>query len=89
VMSTSQITLDQVAELASQMPPDDQVQLMERILSALRRSLRAESVPPIQYERTQRFAMMREQTVDLDITDLAREHDHYLYGTPKQGDSTA
>jgi hypothetical protein len=32
---------------------------------------------------------MRDQTVDLDITDLAREHDHYLYGTPKQGDSTA
>ena len=82
-MSVSQMTVDQIAELASQMSPDEQVQLIERILSTLRRSLLSPSSSTGQYERQRLFSMIKEQTVDLEVTDLAREHDHYLYGTPK------
>ena len=31
--------------------------------------------------------IVAEATVDTGLTDLAHEHDHYLYGTPKRGDS--
>jgi hypothetical protein len=31
--------------------------------------------------------LMTEIPVDTGIPDLAHEHDHYLYGTPKRGDS--
>lgn len=89
MMSTVQLTVDQIAELVSQMAPDEQVKLMEQLLSSLRRSLQAESATPTWYTREQRFQAIREQTITLDITDLAREHDHYLYGTPKRTGGSA
>lgn len=30
------------------------------------------------------FAAIEENQIDADITDLAHQHDHYLYGTPKR-----
>lgn len=32
------------------------------------------------------FATIEENQIDADITDLAHQHDHYLYGTPKRED---
>ena len=32
------------------------------------------------------FAAIEENQIDADITDLAHNHDHYLYGTPKRED---
>jgi len=32
------------------------------------------------------FAAIEENQIDSDITDLAHQHDHYLYGTPKRED---
>jgi len=32
------------------------------------------------------FAAIEENQIDADITDLADQHDHYLYGTPKRED---
>ncbi len=32
------------------------------------------------------FAAIEENQIDADITDLAHQHDHYLYGTPKRED---
>ncbi len=32
------------------------------------------------------FAAIKENQIDGDITDLAHNHDHYLYGTPKRED---
>ncbi len=32
------------------------------------------------------FAAIEENQIDTDITDLAHQHDHYLYGTPKRAD---
>ncbi len=32
------------------------------------------------------FAAIEENQIDADITDLAHNHDHYLYGTPKRKD---
>lgn len=29
---------------------------------------------------------IRENQIDTDITDMAHQHDHYLYGTPKRDD---
>jgi hypothetical protein len=37
-------------------------------------------------ERAHRFARMLDCNLPLGITDLAAEHDHYLYGTPKRSD---
>ncbi len=30
--------------------------------------------------------VIEENQIDADITDLAHQHDHYLYGTPKRED---
>jgi len=30
--------------------------------------------------------IIEENQIDADITDLAHQHDHYLYGTPKRED---
>ncbi len=32
------------------------------------------------------FAAIEENQIDADITDLAHQHDHYLYGKPKRKD---
>jgi len=32
------------------------------------------------------FAAIEENQIDADIIDLAHQHDHYLYGTPKRED---
>lgn len=32
------------------------------------------------------MAIIEENQIDADITDLAHQHDHYLYGTPKRED---
>ena len=32
------------------------------------------------------FKAIEESRIDADITDLAHQHDHYLYGTPKRED---
>ncbi len=32
------------------------------------------------------FAVIEENQIDADITDLAHQHNHYLYGTPKRED---
>ncbi len=32
------------------------------------------------------FAVIEENQIDADITDLAHNHDHYLYGIPKRED---
>lgn len=32
------------------------------------------------------FKAIEENQIDADITDLAHQHDHYLYGTPKRED---
>lgn len=32
------------------------------------------------------FAAIEENQIDADITDLAHQHDHYLYGKPKRED---
>jgi len=32
------------------------------------------------------MAVIEENQIDADITDLAHQHDHYLYGTPKRED---
>ena len=32
------------------------------------------------------FRAIEESRIDADITDLAHQHDHYLYGTPKRED---
>ncbi len=32
------------------------------------------------------FAAIEENQIDADITDLAHQHDHYLYGTAKRAD---
>ena len=32
------------------------------------------------------LAVIEENQIDADITDLAYQHDHYLYGTPKRED---
>ncbi len=32
------------------------------------------------------FAAIEENQIDAGITDLAHQHDHYLYGTPKRED---
>ncbi len=32
------------------------------------------------------MAVIEENQIDTDITDLAHQHDHYLYGTPKRED---
>ena len=31
--------------------------------------------------------ILADATVDTGLTDLAHEHNHYLYGTPKRGDN--
>jgi hypothetical protein len=32
------------------------------------------------------FAVLEENRIDAEITDLAHQHDHYLYGKPKRED---
>jgi hypothetical protein len=32
------------------------------------------------------MAVIEENQIDADVTDLAHQHDHYLYGTPKRED---
>ncbi len=32
------------------------------------------------------MTIIEENQIDADITDLAHQHDHYLYGTPKRED---
>jgi hypothetical protein len=32
------------------------------------------------------MTVIEENQIDADITDLAHDHDHYLYGTPKRED---
>ncbi|MBA3631627.1 MAG: hypothetical protein H0W58_02265 [Acidobacteria bacterium] len=32
------------------------------------------------------LSVIEENQIDADITDLAHQHDHYLYGTPKRED---
>jgi len=32
------------------------------------------------------LAVIEENQIEADITDLAHQHDHYLYGTPKRED---
>lgn len=35
---------------------------------------------------TRLLAVIEENQIDADITDLAHQHDHYLYGKPKRED---
>ncbi|CAN5639296.1 hypothetical protein BH24ACI2_BH24ACI2_02110 [soil metagenome] len=32
------------------------------------------------------LSVIEENQIDADVTDLAHQHDHYLYGTPKRED---
>jgi hypothetical protein len=32
------------------------------------------------------ITVVQENQIDADVTDLAHQHDHYLYGTPKRED---
>jgi hypothetical protein len=82
-MNDQNLTVEQVAELASQFAPQERLSLLEHILLGLKADWPVDQVSTAQ-DRSRRFAEIRAQTVDLGLTDLAREHDHYLYGTPKR-----
>lgn len=32
------------------------------------------------------FTVLEENQIDAEVSDLAHQHDHYLYGTPKRDD---
>lgn len=45
------------------------------------------AAPPVQETDYDALTKLIEECqMDTGITDLAHEHDHYLYGTPKRGD---
>jgi len=58
---------------------DEQVELSEviaRLVDAARQRRRAEA-------STRAFRKILERAMDLGVTDLAEQHDHYLYGVDK------
>jgi hypothetical protein len=52
-------------------------ELIGRLVRAARREYRGEPT-------TRAFRKILERATDLGVTDLAEQHDHYLYGTEKK-----
>lgn len=62
-------------------PISDSYEGKEVVITLLDES---ESENPNDWKRL--FAVIEENQIDADITDLAHNHDHYLYGIPKRED---
>lgn len=51
------------------------------VLELLRRVIETDPEP---YEEPSAFEKILEMSMDMGISDLAEQHDHYLYGLPKR-----
>ena len=56
----------------------DVVELLSRLVGT------ADASPAAQQPTTQAFQRILERATDLGVSDLAEQHDHYLYGVDKQ-----
>lgn len=80
------MTRQQVLELVEQLP-DQQLTLVADFIQALMLPLDLEShwedEEGLSLEQMELLDLLN-YSVDTGITDLARNHDHYLYGLPKR-----
>ena len=83
-METDTITIELPAQLYTQLQKlaadeqSDPIQVLVRLLTSAMQQ-RYPSRPS-----TRAFQRILERATDLGVTDLAEQHDHYLYGVEKQ-----
>jgi len=81
--------LERVAELAAQLPPQEQLQLVAHLAQQLRNALPEQPLEAQQSSEDKSEGDAWEALRSLAGSvegppDWAVEHDHYLYGTPKR-----
>lgn len=83
-METDMVTIElptqfyaQLQALATDEQTDPVDVLVHLITVAIQQRIRPQSP-------TRAFQRIRERATDLGVTDLAEQHDHYLYGVEKQ-----
>ena len=83
-METVTITIELPVQLYTQLQTlaqeeqTDPIEILTRLITlAMQQSV------PLQ-SPTRAFQRIRDRATDLGITDLAEQHDHYLYGVEKQ-----
>jgi hypothetical protein len=86
MMETTSVTIQLPASLHTELQAlaaaenTDLIDVIIRLMAIVRR----ERVPDPPRASTPAFQQILEQATDLGITDLAEQHDHYLYGVEKQ-----
>lgn len=83
-METATVTLKLPAQLYTRLQTrahserTDVIELLSRLIDT------TESAPSRQQATTQAFQRILERAADLGMSDLAEQHDHYLYGVDKR-----
>jgi hypothetical protein len=83
-METETVTIELPAQFYAQLQAlaadeqTDPIELLTRLIAvAMQQRIQPQSP-------TRAFRRIRERATDLGVTDLAEQHDHYLYGVDKQ-----
>ena len=83
-METDTVTIELPTQLYTQLQElaadeqSDPIQVLVRLLTS------AMQKRPSSQPSTRAFRRIVERATDLGVTDLAEQHDHYLYGVEKQ-----
>lgn len=83
-METAMVTINLPAQLYTRLQTrarserTDLVELLGRLVDA------PDTTPTTYQATTPAFQRILERATDLGVTDLAEQHDHYLYGVEKQ-----
>ena len=83
-METATVTLKLPTQLYTRLQArareerTDVVELLNRLVE------KTDSAPAAQTPSTQAFQSILERATDLGVSDLAEQHDHYLYGVDKR-----
>jgi len=84
-MNEKTAALEQAVALARQLPSVEKIRLIEWLAPEIKRDL-VDLAPPEENTAWEALAQLVEEcAVETGITDLAHQHDHYLYGKSKRG----
>ena len=83
-METDTVTIELPAQFYAQLQTlaaDEQTDPVEVLVHLITVAIQQRIQPQ---SPTRAFQRIRERATDLGVTDLAEQHDHYLYGVEKQ-----
>jgi len=83
-METDTVTIELPAQFYAQLQAlaaDEQTDPVEVLVHLITAAIQQRIQPQ---SPTRAFQRIRERATDLGVTDLAEQHDHYLYGVEKQ-----